>query len=110
MLNYLSLSRRKQEKGNKKEGFRKILFSFSFGISDGTANFLSFPLGKEIRMGMHCNLMISPKSHCKKGPARSRPVCLCWALDGGQPKRMANVQDSRYKWGRWGGEGCLRMT
>ena len=58
MLNYLNLSSRKQEKGNKKDGFRKTLFSFSFGISDGTANFLSFPLGKEIRMRMHCNLMI----------------------------------------------------
>lgn len=40
MLNYLNLSSRKQEKGNKKDGFRKTLFSFSFGISDGTANFL----------------------------------------------------------------------
>lgn len=64
MLNYLSLSRRKQEKGNTKEGFRKILFSFSFGISDGTANFLSFPLGKEIRMGTHCNLIISVSMPC----------------------------------------------
>lgn len=61
MLNYLNLSSRKQEKGNKKDGFRKTLFSFSFGISDGTANFLSFPLGKEIRMRMHCNLMIISK-------------------------------------------------
>ena len=60
-----------------------------------------------------------PESHCKKGPARPRPVCVsgggypsntgrgfrCWAV-----KKDDKCPGQQVEVGKMGSSGCLRMT